>query len=221
MQCAQHPETAASGYCTNCGRAICMECTTTVDSRILCSTCGSVPSQSSPRVAYSETSSTVPTFRNYAVPGIPPGYVYCSPGVSLALGFIPGVGAISNGDYLRAFLQVLVFGSLVSLSGSDEVGELSGVLGVLTAAFYFYMPFEAYHLAKKRILAMQGITVVTPLDKIKLSEFAIGCGAVLLGTVFLVGEFVPGTLRFVMHGWPLILIGIGAYNLVRYFRTPE
>jgi hypothetical protein len=29
---------------------------------------------------------------------------------------------------------------------------------------------------------------------------------------------VPGTLRFVLHGWPLILIAIGVYNLTRYFR---
>lgn len=146
-------------------------------------------------------------------------YLYCSPGVSLLLGFIPGVGAICNGDYLRAFLQVLIFGSLVSLSGSNEAGDLGPAFGVLTAAAYFYMPFEAYHIAKKRTLALQGITVITPLEKMKFPDLWVGSLAILAGSIFLVNQFVPGTLRFVLHAWPLILIGIGVYNLRRYFRS--
>ena len=37
------------------------------------------------------------------------------PGVALALGFIPGVGAIYNGQIAKAFVQVLIFGSLIAL----------------------------------------------------------------------------------------------------------
>jgi hypothetical protein len=126
--------------------------------------------------------------------------------VTLLLGFIPGVGSICNGDYFKAFLQVLIFGSLVSLSGSPEAGDLGTIFGVLTAAVYFYMPFEAYHIAKKRTLALQGITVITPFEKIRFPELWVGSLAILAGTIFLVNQFVPGTLRFVLHGWPLILI---------------
>ena len=138
--------------------------------------------------------------------------------MSLLLGFIPGVGSICNGDYLKAFLQVLVFGSLVSLLGSEEAGDLGPVFGILTAAVYLYMPLEAYHLAKKRTLAVQGVRVITPFERIKFPELWVGCLAILSGGIFLMNQFVPGTLHFALRGWPLILIGIGVYNLTRYFR---
>ncbi len=142
--------------------------------------------------------------RAYSPPPLPStlGYPYCPPGVSLLLGFIPGVGSICNGDYLKAFLQVLVFGSLVSLSSSNETGDLGPAFGILTAAVYLYMPFDAYHVAKKRTLALQGITVITPLEKVKFPELWVGCLAILVGSIFLVNQFVPGTLRFVLRGWP-------------------
>jgi hypothetical protein len=139
----------------------------------------------------------------------------------LLLGFIPGVGSICNGDYFKAFLQVLVFGSLVSLSSSSETGDLGPVFGILTAAVYLYMPFDAYHVAKKRTLALQGITVITPLEKMKFPELWAGSLSILVGSIFLVNQFVPGTLRFVLRGWPIILIGIGVYNLSRHFRASD
>ena len=80
------------------------------------------------------------------------------------------------------------------------------------------MPFEAYHVAKKRTLALQGITVITPLEQIKFPELWVGSLAILAGSVLLINQFVPGTLRLVLRGWPVILIGIGVHNLTRYFR---
>lgn len=220
MQCSQHPEIAAAAYCSNCGLALCPDCASSFESRILCFKCLEefrASNQSANSPAAQETRARP----DFLVPPIPPsgkGYPFCPPGISLLLGFIPGVGSICNGDYFKAFLQVLIFGSLVSLSASDEAGDLGPVFGVLTAAVYIYMPVEAYHVAKKRTLALQGITVITPFEKIKFPELWTGSLAILAGTIFLVNQFVPGTLRFVLHGWPLILIGVGVYNLVRYFR---
>ena len=223
MQCVQHPAIAATAYCSNCGLALCPDCAVNFESRVLCSKC--LEEFRIQRQSAAEAASRPPqpesSKRDISLPPIPPaakGYPYCSPAVTLLLGFIPGVGSICNGDYFKAFLQVLIFGSLVSLSGSPEAGDLGPVFGVLTAAVYFYMPFEAYHIAKKRTLALQGITVITPFEKVRFPELWVGSLAILAGCVFLVNQFVPGTLRFVLHGWPLILIGIGAYNLARYFR---
>jgi hypothetical protein len=135
------------------------------------------------------------------------------------LGLIPGVGGICNGDYLKAFVQVLIFGTLVSLAGSGEAGQFSPVLMVLAVAFYLYMPLEAYHVSKKRTLALKGIIVMTPFDRFRFSELWAGALAVGLGTMFLVNQYVPGTLRFILRGWPLLLIALGAFNLIRYFRS--
>jgi hypothetical protein len=223
MQCVQHPAIEAAAYCSNCGLALCPECVVNFESRVFCSKCVEEfrTQRQSAAEAASRSSQPESSMRNTYLPPIPPapkGYPYCSPSVTLLLGFIPGVGSICNGDYFKAFLQVLIFGSLVSLSGSPDAGDLGPVFGVLTAAVYFYMPFEAYHLAKKRTVALQGITVITPFEKIRFPELWVGTLAIVAGSIFLVNQFVPGTLRFVLYGWPLILIGIGVYNLARYFR---
>ncbi|MCI0626363.1 MAG: B-box zinc finger protein [Acidobacteria bacterium] len=222
MQCAKHPGAAATAYCSNCGMALCPECIAPLESRILCAPCeeefrarqASAPPPVVPPLNPSAG-------KDFLVPPIPApqGYPYCPPGVSLLLGFIPGVGSICNGDYFKAFLQVLVFGSLVSVASSHEAGDIGPVFGVLTAAVYLYMPFEAYHVAKKRTMAVQGIAVITPFEKMRFPELWVGSLAILAGSIFLANQFVPGTLHFVLRGWPLILIGIGVYNLTRHFRA--
>ena len=228
MQCSQHPETAATAYCTNCGIAICVDCQQTIDSRVVCPICvAQLNSSPSPQHPQSPVGPTADGQSSGGQPGvsspslIPPerGYPYCSPGVCFVLGLIPGVGAICNGEYLRAFLQVLVFGTLVSIASSGEAEQYSPMLVILAIALYLYMPLEAYHISKKRTLALKGIIVMTPFDKLRFSEIWSGALAIGLGTMFLVNQYVPGTIRFLLRGWPFLLIGFGAYNLLRYFKS--
>jgi len=220
MQCANHTDAAAAAYCSNCGKALCSDCFSPDTSPVLCEQCEQERTTRQASAAPPIPPPVSPSGRGFPVPPLPAtaGYPYCPPGVSLLLGFIPGVGSICNGDYFKAFLQVLVFGSLVSLSSLSETGDLGPVFGILTAAVYLYMPFDAYHVAKKRTLALQGITVITPLEKMKFPELWAGSLSILVGGIFLVNQFVSGTLRFVLRGWPLVLIGIGVYNLTRHFR---
>jgi len=137
------------------------------------------------------------------------------------LGLIPGVGAICNGEYVKAFLHVLIFGSLVSLANSQEVDGFGPMFVILAIVFYLYMPLEAYHASKKRTLALRGIIFVTPFERIRFSDLWVGSLAVLFGSIFLINQFVPGTIPFLLRGWPLALIGMGAYNLTRYFRSQQ
>ncbi len=227
MQCSQHPDREGIAYCTNCGKAICSECQELVDSRVLCASCAPQftppPIQAQPPLASGPDTglAATPQPDTEVGPSIPieRGYPYCSPGICFVLGLIPGVGAVCNGDYFKAFIQVLVFGTLVSLASSGESGQLAPMLSMLAIALYLYMPVEAYHVSKKRTLALRGIIVMTPFEKIHFSEIWAGVLAIGLGTMFLVNQYVPGTLRFIMRGWPLLLIALGAYNLVRYFRS--
>jgi hypothetical protein len=230
MQCAQHPEVKAAAYCSNCGLALCPACSETIDSRVLCSKCSQLLGfrrAAEPTSAAEEISSKpgAPTLeKNFVVPPIPvteKAYPYCPPGVCLALGLIPGVGAICNGEYVKAFLHVLIFGSLVSLANSPEVGAFGPMFVILAIVFYLYMPLEAYHTSKKRTLALRGIIFISPFERIQFSDLWVGSLAVLFGSVFLIIQFVPGTIHFLLRGWPLALIGIGAYNLTRYFRSQQ
>ncbi len=72
------------------------------------------------------------------------------PGRAFMLGFIPGVGALYNGEYKKAAIHVVVFVLLSTLIDvlPDSVDDSFGWMRV---AFVFYMAFEAQHTARKRI----------------------------------------------------------------------
>ena len=87
----------------------------------------------------------------YVGTAMPPPAVQTSAGLAFLLGLIPGVGAIYNGQYLKGFMHVAVLGVLISVLSSGHVsGSAAPFVGLLIASWFFYMPFEAYHTAKKR-----------------------------------------------------------------------
>jgi TM2 domain-containing membrane protein YozV len=65
------------------------------------------------------------------------------------LGFIPGVGAMYNGEFAKGFIHVLIFATLIWMTD-----HLSGVFGLGIAAFVIYMPIEAYKTARARELGL-------------------------------------------------------------------
>src|SRR5262247_3484494 len=107
MNCTNHPEVGATSTCANCLQPFCAQCLVRVGERQMCTVCFSQSAGPSPRPLGATTSTTEST----------------SPGTVFALGLIPGVGAICNGEYLKAVIHVLIFGFLVSLSGSSKVGS--------------------------------------------------------------------------------------------------
>ncbi|WP_238398352.1 hypothetical protein [Edaphobacter sp. 12200R-103] len=67
-----------------------------------------------------------------------------NPGLAALLGFIPGVGAMYNGQYSKGIVHLIVFAVLVSLA--DE----HGIFGLFVTGWIFYQVFEAYQTAKAR-----------------------------------------------------------------------
>jgi hypothetical protein len=72
-----------------------------------------------------------------------------SPALATILGFIPGVGAMYNGEYAKGFVHVLIFATLIWMA--DHV---NGLFGIGIAAFYIYMPIEAYKTARAREIGL-------------------------------------------------------------------
>jgi hypothetical protein len=70
--------------------------------------------------------------------------LHANPLLAGLLGFIPGVGAMYNGQYVKALAHVLIFAVFVSLS------DKSFVFGLLIAAWVFYQVFDAAQTAKAR-----------------------------------------------------------------------
>ena len=207
MNCAYHLETPNTAFCIRCGKALCDLCIRRVRDSIYCETClaelvaGRTPASKPP------VNETI-----YAT----------SPGAAFALGLIPGVGAIYNGEFLKAAVHVLIFGSLVTIQ--DELRFAGALFGMLTFAFYMYMPFEAYYTAKKRKLRAEGIELETPIDRLQQQfggmekrELWGGVALVVIGGLLLLGNLNVFNLNQIGRiFWPAVLVGLGFWLLKRH-----
>jgi len=230
MTCANHPEAAATAYCRTCGKPLCTECKREAEGTIFCAEHVPAPS---PYTAAPPSSTphniAPPTASPYTAPVTSGGPV---PVLAFLLGFIPGVGAIYNGQYAKGLIHAVIFGILVSiLNGRDYNGgrhpAMEPLIGILLAAWIFYMAFEAYHTAKNRRDGLRGEDVSSLLQMDRSSgRFPVGAiiliaigGLLLLDTTNLIS--IDRLLRL----WPVGLILIGAYMLYERMgtspRTPE
>jgi hypothetical protein len=138
-----------------------------------------------------------------------------SPGLACLLGFIPGVGAIYNGQYAKGLVHAIVFGLLVSITSSGTAGDLEPLFGILIGVWVMYMALEAYHTARKRragepvdefssILDVHGHRGGFPVGAITL---------IALGVLLLLSTTDVIQLRYLLRYWPVLLILMGAYML--------
>jgi len=136
MNCVNHMDRERVAFCQHCGRPLCEECVRRAGSVVFCEGCwttrASAPMQPG-RSGY-------PPAGGYA----PVGSDEPSPGLAALLGFIPGVGAMYNGQYLKGIAHLIVFVMLVALA--DE----SDYCGLFVFGWICYMAFDAYHTACAR-----------------------------------------------------------------------
>lgn len=200
MKCVNHAENEAVGFCRNCGKALCLSCRHDVRGVIYCEDC---------------LAERVMTSTAAAPPAGGP-----NPGVALGLGFLPGVGAIYNGQYAKAFIHVLIFGGLISVISSGTARGMEPLLGLLLAAFYFYMPIEAYRTAKLRreggasdewSSLFADLRVEAPIGAIVL---------IALGGLFLLNSFGLIEIGNIFRFWPVVLIVLGVMMLVKRLGGP-
>ncbi len=157
MTCANHLDRASTVFCQNCGKPLCAQCTRTIDGLVVCEPCllARVPAPSSPSMPPSfvplEPAATPGAQAGYApVAGMPPQpyrpVPSGSPSPVLAgfLGCIPGVGAMYNGQFVKALLHVVIFVILVGVANRFDF------VGILVAFWIFYQIFDAAQTAAAR-----------------------------------------------------------------------
>jgi hypothetical protein len=209
MKCAVHPEVDASGYCRNCGKPLCAACVRPVRDVLYCEEClAQVMGLPAPQAAEPVVTLGAPDAQG-AVPPAPtagrPGSV--SPVLAFMLGFIPGLGAIYNGEYNKAIVHIVVFGALIlGITGAFGEGpDGFWVFGLV--AFIFYMAIDALRTAKMRQ------TGEAPKDPIEAWSARQPMGPIILisvGVLILLRNF--GFFERFRIGeifWPLVLIGVG------------
>lgn len=207
MKCAVHTEADATGFCRNCGKALCAQCTREVHGALYCENClAGMLSGAGAAAPYAAG------VANTAAPGtvFPPPPGDSRPGTAAALGFIPGLGAVYNGEYIKALLHVVIFASLIAAMASDINGSLFAFVLVAFIAFCCYMPVDAYRVAKARSTgeAVPPDLVSGPGRKPIGAIVLIGIGVVLLLANF-------GLLERDWFGkaWPIALVALGAWLL--------
>ncbi|HKS97751.1 MAG TPA: DUF5668 domain-containing protein [Terriglobia bacterium] len=196
MKCTNHPEVDSVAFCGQCGRPLCKDCVREVKGMIYCETC---------LATRMSAGLTLPPILGPS--GGP------QPGVALLLGFIPGVGAIYNGQILKAMVQVLIFGSLIAISDKVE-SPMDTIFGLGAAAFYFYMVIDSYQTARRKLLG-------EPTEEwLGLGDFKLNApiGAALLiglGALFLLDNLGIHVFSHISKFWPVLLIVIGLVLLQR------
>jgi len=182
MKCAVHPEVDATGFCRNCGKALCPACTREVNGMLYCAPC----------------LSEIVSRQQVPAAGAPSS---ASPGLAATLGMVPGLGAVYNGQYIKALIHVVVFAMLIAICNGAN-GSAQVFFGLMIPAWILYMMIDAYVCAKARL---EGRPMP---DYIGSSTPAV---AVPRGAP---PASVPSNARIV---GPLILIGIGFLFLLHNF----
>ncbi len=194
MKCAVHTEVDATGFCRNCGKAMCRECTHDVRGVLYCEPC--LAGLVSQPTAHTQTGS--------------------NPSVAFLLGFVPGLGAVYNGEYVKALVHVAIF---VVLFSSGVNGYMSpgaeAVLWICISAFWLYMAIDAHRTAKLRLAG------TAPRDPFAAWGKDKPVGPILLialGFMFLLEKFGIFSVHRLFEFWPVFLIGAGLLMLRNHVR---
>jgi TM2 domain-containing membrane protein YozV len=134
MNCANHPDLPVAAYCQNCGKPLCSQCVRSISGVIYCEPCLAAKLG-------------VPGATPNTAPGIPVVPIESdgpNPALAFALGFIPGVGAMYNGQFIKALIHVLVFVVLIGITNEHPL------FGIFIAAWVFYQVFDAFQTAQAR-----------------------------------------------------------------------
>ena len=216
MNCANHPDVEKVAFCRTCGKPLCTDCTRSVHGVIYCESClaarleGVQPNVAPPVSGFVPASPT-------PVPGSGP-----NPALAGVLaGFFPfGVGAVYTGQYAKGLAHLVIFTLLVlgASSGSEAMGIAFG-LGI--AGFYFYQIIDSVRTARALQLGQAppdpfGLgTTFSAGERVDVSKAPVGALVLIgLGVIFLLHTL--DVWDFSAHRiWPLILIGIGGWLLVR------
>jgi Domain of unknown function (DUF5668) len=138
-----------------------------------------------------------------------------SPGLAFLLGFIPGVGAIYNGQYVKGLIHVVIMGLLIGIVSSEETGNLQPLFGMMIAVWVFYMAFEAYHTAKKRQRGepVDEFSSIVPRHG-QHSRFPLAPTVLIaVGLIFLLHNLDIVRFGQLLRYWPVALICLGVYML--------
>jgi hypothetical protein len=198
MNCSTHPDVAAVAFCRTCGKALCADCRQVAEGTVYCA-------------EHAPAAGAAPRGPSYRPPTAAP--VPTHPKLAFALGLIPGVGAIYNGQYAKGLVHALIFGLLISILDSRSANGMEGLIGMMLAASVVYMAFEAYHTAQRRQLG-ETVDEFSSVFHPQYRRSSTGALAlILIGAIFLLNTLEIIEMRQIVRFWPVLLIALGVNML--------
>ncbi len=209
------------GYCRMCGKALYENDATAAEGTLYCSEhapqtpASAVDGAKAPPVQPPTLDTAPSPYAPIQPPPLPRANEHISPPLAFVLGFIPGVGAVYNGQYAKGLLHVVIFGSIISILSSGAAQGFVPLFGLMIPTFVFYMAFEAYHTAKKRRDG-EMVDEFSGLARARGTRSRFPMAPVLLiafGFLFLLDNLDLLKLDRLLRYWPALLIVLGLYLL--------
>ncbi len=139
-----------------------------------------------------------------------------SPGWAFVLGLIPGVGAIYNGQYAKGFVHALITGVLFSLADHGS-GSTQTLFEMCIPVWIFYMAFEAYNTAKRRMMGehVDEFSSIFPNSNLNTGFPVLPVLLIVVGVVFLLDNLQWLNLRALKpYAGPVLMIAVGVFLLM-------
>jgi len=211
MTCAVHTDTEAAGYCRNCGKAMCAQCTREVSGTFYCQDClgaliAAPRAVENPAIPEPSIAAITPNANPH-----PDARHVSHPGVALALGFIPGLGAVYNGEYIKGLVHVAIFGGIIAALNTQMPEGYEAFLGIVLSCFYLYMPIDAYRTARSRLA--NGPDAIETGDPGPVHKPTGAIVMIVIGVLFLLGNLGWLDREWIGKGWPIVLIALGIWML--------
>lgn len=222
MNCTVHTDVAATSYCRTCGKPMCEKCSHSVRGVVYCEDC--IATRLHDTMPSAPASGFVPSTAGTPV------VVTSGPSPGLAgvlAGFFPfGVGAVYNGQYAKGLAHLLIFVALVL--GASQGGDTGGaIFGIGIAFFYVYQIIDAVRSAHAVRL---GQPAPDPFglakafgsgERMDINRVPVGALVLIgLGVLFLLNTMGLFHAYWIHRLWPLILIVIGVWLLIKRFSPP-
>ena len=193
MKCYYHPESDSAKACSSCRKLLCSSCSHTIKGTIYCQDC---------LVAGAELAALAasPRLSNY------------SPARAGLFGVVPGLGAVYNGQYVKAVIHFSVFASLVILGG--EIGIF--VVGAIS--FYIFMLVDAYRSAQVIVRRWVAQPEIMEEESEETSLLLWGGILILMGFIFFLANLGVFDLEEIVGvTLPLIFVAGGIYLVLDHY----
>ena len=148
-----------------------------------------------------------------------------SPGIALLLSFVPGLGAIYNGELLKGLSFMGVFVFFIYLLDSNFPDFETVFIALSFAAFYLYTIVDSYKVASsdyiKEYTDSEDEKEIVSGAKKEAPDPILATTVLLFGILFLFINLNIINWRSVRLYWPVLLIIVGIKFVYNYIKEDK